>query len=86
MIRKILMLSVLIFTATLGALGQKVEMDLPSATVKQAIGELHRQGYSLVYQAGDLDTSKRIKVKANTLRKAVSQILAGQDVTYEISG
>ena len=60
MIRKILMLSVLIFTATLGALGQKVEMDLPSTTVKQAIGELHRQGYSLVYQAGDLDTSKRI--------------------------
>lgn len=86
MIRKILMLSVLILTSTLGALGQKVEMDLPSATVKQAIGELHRQGYSLVYQAGDLDTSKRIKVKANTLRKAVSQILAGQDVTYEISG
>lgn len=86
MIKKILLLSVLILSATLTVMGQKVEIDLPSTTVKHAINELTKQGYSFVYQAGDIDTSKKIRVKATTLKKAVDQILADQNVTYQING
>ena len=86
MIKKFLFISTLLLSASLSAIAQKVNVDLPQTTVKQAISELKTQGYSFVYQVGDLDTGKRISVNATSLQSAVEQILAGQNVTYKING
>ena len=68
MIKKFLFISTLLLSASLSAIAQKVNVDLPQTTVKQAISELYSQGYSFVYQVGDLDTGKRISVNATSLQ------------------
>ena len=66
---------------------QTVSLSLDNVTVKEAILQLKEQtGYSLMYAANDLDTRKVISVHATTLQEAVSQILSGQNVDWEIHG
>lgn len=65
---------------------QRLSLNLPSTTVRQAIEQLQKQGYSFIYQVGDLDTSQRVQVKATTVEQAVRQIVGSQAVTWEISG
>lgn len=87
------MVSKRLFTTALAAVcfcslteAQRLSLNLPSVTVRQAIEQLQGEGYSFVYQVGELDTSQRVHVNASTLQQAVEQILKGQDVTYAVSG
>lgn len=71
----------------LHASAQSVSLNLSGVTVKQAITELkEKSGYSFVFISGDLDTQRIIHVRADNLKSAVEQIIAGQDLTYEIQG
>ena len=67
--------------------GQAVSIDLQNVTVKKAITELkEKTGYSVVFSTEDLDTKKVVNVKATDLKEAVSQIITGQNVTFEVQG
>lgn len=85
----------LIFVASLSlffnmvTLAQKVTMNINNVTVKQAIEKLQKKtGYSVTFYATDVNTEKRIDVKAKNLRlsEVLKQILSDQNLTYEISG
>lgn len=66
---------------------QALSIKMDNVTVKQAITELEgKSGYSFVFVANDLDTQKRVNVNAQNLKAAVEQIIAGQDLRYEIQG
>ena len=66
---------------------QSLNLKMDQVTVKQAINQLKElSDYSFVYVANDLDTGKIISVDARDIRTAVQQILAGQEVAYEIQG
>lgn len=68
---------------------QDIDLTMRNVTVKQAIDELkEKSGYSFVFSSEDLDTGKRISVSLDNagIREAVNQIVAGQNVSYEIKG
>ena len=66
---------------------QQVNLDLRNVTVKEAMDALkNRSGYSFVFEAGDIDTKVVVSVKAKTVQEAVSQIISGQKVSYELRG
>lgn len=68
-------------------MAQSINMKLSNVTVRKAMTELKQMsGYSFVYEADDLNTSKRVSINATTVNQAVDQILKGQEVTYEING
>lgn len=78
-----LVLAMLMASATMNA--QSVQMKLNGVTVKAAIAQLEKESrYSFVYDARTLNTGKKVNVNATTLKEAVTQILAGQNLTYEI--
>lgn len=65
--------------------GQSISLKINNVSVKKAITELQeKSGYSFVYIAGDIDTEKTVSVNANELNEAITQILKGQNVSYEI--
>lgn len=76
----------LLFNA--GVFAQSIKpIKLDNVNVKQAISELKQNtGYSFVFASGDIDTRKEVSVNANNLKQAVEQILAGQNVSFEIRG
>ena len=85
--KKALVLMGLLLSLCVTVSAQTLNLRLNNVTVKQAITELNAaSGYSFVYSADDLDTGKTVNVNATTLRAAIDQILAGQDVSYEING
>ena len=64
---------------------QSLSLKLDKVTVKQAINELkEKSGYSFLYVASDVDTGKVVSVDAQDLATAINQILAGQNLSYEI--
>ncbi len=64
---------------------QSLSLKLDQVTVKQAINELkEKSGYAFLYVASDLDTGKIVSVDAQDLTTAINQILAGQNLSYEI--
>ncbi len=66
---------------------QSISLKISNVSVKKAMTELQaKSGYSFVYMANDIDTSKKVTVNSSQLKEAVEQILAGQNVTYEIQG
>lgn len=66
---------------------QELSLRLHNVSVKQAMTELeHKSGYSFVYEGSDVNTSEVVTVNASTLTEAVSQILAGQRLHFEIKG
>lgn len=68
-------------------LSQSISLNLKKMSVKEAMNEVKdKSGYSFVYSAGDINTSKQVTVKAKQLDEAIKQILDGQEVTYEIKG
>ena len=86
-LRKTVLLALGALLVCLPLTAQTVSLSLDNVTVKEAILQLKEQtGYSLMYAANDLDTRKVISVHANTLQDAVSQILTGQNVDWEIHG
>lgn len=66
---------------------QNISLKINNVSVKKAMTELQtKSGYSFVYIADDVDTKKNVSVDASQLDEAIKQILAGQDVAYEIQG
>lgn len=62
-------------------------VNLQNVTVKQALNKLQQTcGYSFVYEAKDLNTSKRVSVNASNSAEAIGQVLRGQGVTYTLKG
>lgn len=62
-------------------------VNLQNVTVKQALNKLQQTcGYSFVYEAKDLNTSKRVSVNASNCAEAIGQVLKGQGVTYTMKG
>ncbi len=71
----------------LSSYSQSVSIKMQGVSVKKAIAELQQKsGYSFVYIAGEIDTEKTVFIDAKNLSDAVSQILNGQNVSYEIKG
>lgn len=71
----------------LNVFAQAVSINLQNVTVKKAISELKaKSGYSFVFAVDDIDTSRRVNVNATSLNNAVTQILEGQNVSYEVRG
>ena len=70
-----------------GVYAQSISLKMNNVSVKKAMTELQeKSGYSFVYIAGDVDTDKTVSIHASELEEAVSQILKGQNVSYEIQG
>lgn len=66
---------------------QSISLKIKNVSVKKAMTELQtKSGYSFVYMADDVDIKKNVSVNASQLDEAIKQILAGQDVAYEIQG
>lgn len=66
---------------------QGISLNMKNVTVQKSILALQKQsGYAIVFAAEDLDVRQIVSVDANTLQSALSQILKGQDVTYDIEG
>lgn len=83
--KTVLVLAMLLASAGMNA--QSVSMRLNGVTVKTAIAKLEKESKcSVVYDARTVNTSKKVNVNANTVKEAVSQILANQNVTFEIMG
>lgn len=69
----------------LATASQSLKMN--NVTVKQAFVQLHKAtGYSVVYDAVDIDTRRKVNVDADNVKDAIRQIVRGQDVDYEIIG
>ena len=84
--KKMLVLSVMLAVG-ISCWAQSLQLKLDNVTVKKAMTELkQKSGYSFVYEASDIDTSKKISVNADNAKDAIAQILQGQNVTYEIQG
>lgn len=68
-------------------LAQSFTMSRKNITVAQAMAELKQKtGYAFLYESSDLNTTRRVNVNAKNLNDAVSQIVKGQDVDYDIQG
>lgn len=68
-------------------LAQSFSLSLKDVTVKKAMAELQgKSGYTFVYSTADIDAGKIVSVNAASLQDAVTQILAGQDVIWQIEG
>ena len=84
--KKAILLS-LAFSANLMLFAQAVNINIQNVPMKKAMTLFKQQsGYSFVYVSSDLNLSQKVSVRANNLAQAVEQILAGQDVKYEIKG
>ena len=76
-----------LLSIALSGMAQALQLKLNNVTVKKAMTELKQKSdYSFVYEKSDIDTEKKVTVSASDLKQAVSQIFAGQPVTYEIHG
>lgn len=76
-----------LLSIALSGMAQALQLKLNNVTVRKAMTELkQKSNYSFVYEKSDIDTEKKVTVSASDLKQAVSQILAGQPVTYEIHG
>lgn len=85
-LKKIILLAIA-FSYGMMSLAQGLNLNLKNVSVKKAMTELYQKtGYSFVYEAADLNTSREVTVNATSLEKAIEQILAGQDVDYKIQG
>ena len=83
--KKAILVAVALFCLNSGTFAQTVSLKMKNVSVKEAMTQLkNKSGYSFVYEAGDLDTQKTVSVDASQLAEAVKQILAGQNVSFEV--
>ena len=83
--KKIMLASLLLLGTGISGQAQRVRLKLHSATVAQAMTALRQQtGYSFVFNADAISTSKKVNVHANSLSQAIDQILSGSNLDYEI--
>lgn len=87
--KTVLLTVVMLCSICLVAYAQTVNLRLKDQSVEQAIEQLKKtSGYSFVFASGDIDTKKVVSVNASnaTMDNVIGQILAGQEVTWQISG
>jgi TonB-linked SusC/RagA family outer membrane protein len=87
--KKIIFMIIALLTINSAIFSQNISLNMKDVTVKQAMSELkNKTGYSFVYSVGDLDTQRSISVSVQNekVNEAVKQILAGQDLSYQIEG
>lgn len=86
--KKKLLLTIAIFMliGTVRATGApSIRFKMKNVSVAEAISQIWKKsGYSFVYESRDLNTKQRVTVDADNIREAVSQILEGQPVGYEL--
>ena len=83
--KRAIVMAIALFCLQIAAFSQTLSMKLSNTTVKKAMTEFKQKtGLSFVFESSDVDTKKIVNVDAKTYQEAVSQILRGQDVTYEI--
>ena len=65
-----------------------ITLNLKNVTVKQAIAALQQSHYSITVDASDIDMERRVTVVSQDqpVENTLTQIFAGQDVSYEITG
>jgi hypothetical protein len=77
----------MLFCFCLTTFAQSITLNLKNVTVRSAFEAL-KQGYEylFVYESNDVNTQKIVSVSAEnqSLGAVLTQILAGQDVAYEI--
>ncbi len=82
-----MLFGVLLLSVAAFAQPKAVSLKLNKVSVKSAMESLSEQsGYTFFYQVGEVDTNKSVSLNAGNLEEAIGQILAGQDVKYEIQG
>lgn len=85
--KKKVLATALALAMSIGTFAQALQLKLNNVTVKKAMTELkQKSGYSFVFEAGDVDTNKKVSVDATDLKQAIGQILERQSVSYEIKG
>ena len=83
--KRAIVMAIALFCLQVTAFSQALSIKLSNTTVKKAMTEFKQKtGLSFVFESSDVDTKKIVNVDAKTYQEAVSQILQGQDVTYEI--
>jgi TonB-linked SusC/RagA family outer membrane protein len=76
----------MLFCLHLMLFAQGVTLNMNNVTVRDAFDALKREyQYLFVYESNDVNTQKVISVSAQSLDEALNQILAGQDVTFEVN-
>lgn len=85
--KKAMLMAGALLCLNLSLYSQSISLKMRNVSVRNAMTELQaKSGYSFVYIAGDVDTDRTISVNASQLKEAISQILKGQNVSYEIQG
>lgn len=68
-------------------MAQSLALNLNDVTVKEAMdATTQKSGYTFVYATSDLDTNKKVSIKATSIDDVIKQIINGQNATYEIKG
>lgn len=82
-----MLFGVMLLSVVAMAQSTALSLKLDGASVKSAMEALSEQsGYTFFYKVGEVDTDKSITLNASRLDDAIAQILAGQDLAYEIQG
>lgn len=85
--KRVILIIQLFLCLTFKAYSQDISLNLRNITVKEAIVALEEKyGYRFLYETGDIDTRKKISVNISngSINDIMKQILAGQDLTYDI--
>ncbi|MDR2773534.1 MAG: carboxypeptidase-like regulatory domain-containing protein [Tannerella sp.] len=86
--KKIIFMMGMLSCFYLTTFAQSITLNLNNVTVRSAFEALKKEyKYMFVYESSDVNTQKTISVNARdqSLDAVLNQILAGQDVTYEIN-
>jgi TonB-linked SusC/RagA family outer membrane protein len=86
---KVILLTLAFYCLSATVFAQNITLNISNVTVKEAIQTLkEKTGYSFIYEVNDIDTQRKISVKSanKPIDEVVKQILAGQQVAYEITG
>ena len=66
--KKKVLATALALAMSIGTFAQALQLKLNNVTVKKAMTELkQKSGYSFVFEAGDVDTNKKVSVDATDL-------------------
>lgn len=85
--RKLLLLGILLFGVTVSAWSQKVSLNFRNDKVEHVLSAIKKQtGMTLVFSDQLLDVNRRVTIQMQTvdLKEALTQLLAGTQVTFEI--
>lgn len=85
--KTLLLLGVLLFGFTVSAQSQKVSLDFKNERVEKVLASIKSQtGMSLVFSDQLVDVNRKVtmQLKDVTLKEALTRLLSGTDLTFEI--